>query len=273
MCDTSTSAAFLEIHSAGRKLAASSYWEKIKTQRSAFKSTCLEVENWGTKSRQITTHGLWSAGGNHSNHRDSKESPRIPSLLVNRMQESPPGYIHLSIRLSLLVPFMCSSSCVSHRLMRKCEESESARSRATSPHSQGWERDRTTAEHTKWCPFSVIQGEKCMGVHSGSENSTFLPHSPQLSHRWCRVHLYDHLKIQPGHRWQNKREDLEGGKNKKVIYNEKRGKIAWRYSLITRKDLKEEREKMRDREQGDNHGSHIKGAEEIRMGIDDVSAH
>lgn len=37
--------------------------------------------------------------------------------------------------------------------------------------------------------------------------------------------------------------------------------------------MKEEREKMLDREHGDNHGSHIKGAKEIRMGIDDVSAH
>lgn len=71
----------------------------------------------------------------------------------------------------------------------------------------------------------------------------------------------NHLKIQPGQRWQNKEEDLQEGKNKN-IYNEKRGEIAWRYSLITRKDLKEEREKMLDREQGDNHGSHIKGAEE-----------
>lgn len=83
------------------------------------------------------TRPLKCGGGNHSNHRDSKESPRIPSLLVNRMQEPPPGYIHLSIRLSLLVPFMCSSSCVSHHLMRKCEESESARNRATSPSFPG----------------------------------------------------------------------------------------------------------------------------------------
>lgn len=73
--------------------------------------------------------------------------------------------------------------------------------------------------------------------------------------------------------WQNKGEDLQEGKNKKEIYHEKRGEIGWRYSLITRKDLKEERVKMLDREQGDNHGSHIKEGKEIRMGIDDVSAH
>lgn len=72
------------------------------------------------------------------------------------MQELPPGYIHLSIRLSLLGSFhVLKQLCLTPSDEKKLEAADGKpHPRGTKPppsRFQGWEWERAMAEQTKWC--------------------------------------------------------------------------------------------------------------------------
>lgn len=164
------SVAYLEVHSGGRKQThCLLLLGKIKTQQSAFETTCLKVENWGTKSRQLTTRVFWSGGGgNHSNHTDSEEIPRIFSLLVNRDARVTPR-LHSPFHQAKPVEFLsCAQAVVSYTIWwEKLEAADGKlhpqRTRQPPSHFQGWEWERAVTDRlSDVCPIGVVHKETCM---------------------------------------------------------------------------------------------------------------